>query len=164
MAAKDALEVLIEVLDSQAAQFVEGAPHLHPVIAVRITPMPGRYQPPTAQPTDGPQLGRVVVRVAQDVAHVRRQLVMIPPQQPGCRSTGGDVSGCEFRRQRDPNSRDYCQQMQFPAVNPTMPATLRPVGLSIDGSMRHFAQFPMLLVHTPPLARSTVLSAATARP
>src|SRR5947209_18472473 len=41
--------------------------------------------------------------------------------------------------------------MELPAIDPAMPATLGPVRLGINGRMRDFAGFPMLLVPDAPL-------------
>src|SRR5512135_2020293 len=68
MPAKDALEMLIEVLDRYATQLVEDAPYLYPGVVVRIRPMLGGHQPPAAYRTHGAQQRAVVVLVAQDVA------------------------------------------------------------------------------------------------
>ena len=70
----------------------------------------------------------------------------------------------EVSRQRDPDGSYGGDQVQFPTVDPPMPARLGPMGFGVDGAMRHNAGFAVFLCHTPPLALSTVLSMAAARP
>src|SRR5439155_11666401 len=67
---EDALEVLIEVLDSQRAQLVEDTPHL----STHIIPGPlasvSSHQPPPFEGAYGSQQRGVVVLVSQHIAYI----------------------------------------------------------------------------------------------
>ena len=71
---KDGFELLVEVLNGVGAELVEEAPHLDPVILMRLGAALGRGQ---AQPASGavvPQRGVIIAGVAQQKAHRGRQL------------------------------------------------------------------------------------------
>src|SRR5215207_3467982 len=139
---EDGLEMFIEVLIGHAAQLVEDASDFHPRIGVRVSSSFGGDQKPLGAFACLPDIGSVVVDVSEHeggffwqlLDEVRGHLVV-------CRVGGGE-SGTK----RDPTLTDGDGQVQLPAVNPPVPATLGPVSLGVYGCVGYNARFSVFLV------------------
>ena len=70
---KEGFELLVEVLNGVGAALVEEAPHLDPVILMRLGAALGRGQAPPASGAVVPQRGVIIAGVAQQKAHRGRQ-------------------------------------------------------------------------------------------
>ena len=77
MYVKDALELLVEVLNRNRAQFVKDAAYLHANVSVRIGSWLGSHQIPSSALADLFHIRRIVMLITQNVAHFQRQF----PQQ-----------------------------------------------------------------------------------
>jgi hypothetical protein len=145
MDVEDALEVFVEVLQSQGTEFVEDTAHLAPAISMGMGTMPTGHQFLAPLPTE-PAEGRiVVVDIPQDVAHLQRQFA----HQGRSLLIVCSIGRSELCRQGDPDGGNDCCQMELPAIDPAMPATLGPEGIGIDGDMGDPPGLPMFLVPDP---------------
>jgi hypothetical protein len=87
-------------------------------------------------------------------------------QQRGHPAVGGVGVG-EPCGERYPHASHGACQVQLPAVEPPVPAGLRPSGFGVDGGMCVAPPPPLcpsLVPHSSPGSESTLLSMATARP
>lgn len=143
MRVEDALELAVEVLDGDRAQFVKDPADLDASVGMRIGAAAGSDQ----EATGGGAVvadGRVVVLgVAQDEAGRGRQLV---EQAWGWLVVGGVGRG-QLGGEWDPDGRDGGGQVELPAVDPAgrqgprctalaVPAGLGPAGLGVDRGVR----------------------------
>src|SRR5437870_220147 len=123
MPVEDALEVLVEVLDSQRAQLVEDTSYFLAHIVVGSLSPVSSYQPPLLERANRSQQRCVVVLVSQQVAYVGGQVALVHDDQLASFSTVIGVSRSKFGSQRYPHRGHYSEQMQLPPVHPPMPAT-----------------------------------------
>jgi hypothetical protein len=142
MAVKYPFEVLIKGFNRAGAQFMKDAPDFNPRIGMWIPPIPGGHQRAFVFRTERMQLRRIVMAVAQDNPHVGRQAT----HQAGRDRTVGGIGGRQFRGEGDPDRRYTRREVQFPAIDPPMPARFRLMGVRINGCMRHLASRTILRV------------------
>ena len=146
MSIKDAFEVLIKIFHGDRAELVKDAPHCDPIVDVRVASILGHHQQPVRLLAIFAQIRRVVMAIAQDEADFGRNFA----QQSGSRlivSNSGRGQDKSLGKSDRCNDRD---EMQFPAVDESMPTGFGPVRLGINGGMRHLALFTMLVMPNAP--------------
>src|SRR5919202_3927276 len=142
---EDPFELLIEVLDRRRAQLVEEAAYLHPVVRVRIPPRLRGHQAALVLLTQLAQLHGVVMLVAQDKAYLRRDAT----QQVGSNLIVGHIRGGQLSRHGNPDLGHGRHEVQFPAIDPAMPARLGPMRRRVNRAVGHLAGLTILLVPDP---------------
>jgi hypothetical protein len=148
MSIEDTLELLVEVLDSQRTSLVQYPAHLDTGVSVRVgmslTITGGHQHNPSlsAQPV---KVRVGIVDIAQQEAQCSRQFT---DKSRGFLIVCG-VSGSKNSSQWYPYRRCGGYQVQLPAVNPTVPAGLGPMSLSVNGCVGNLTTQAMLLVPYP---------------
>lgn len=135
---EDALEVLVEALHCQRAQFMEDATNLDTAVGMGIRPTARGDQDLILVLAELPKVRIVVVDIAQDLANLGREF----PEEGGSLLVVGPIGGSKRGSQGDPDGGD----MELPAIDPAVPAALGPVRLGINRGMRDLPCLPMLLV------------------
>src|SRR5437764_12880505 len=83
-----------------------------------------------------------VMTIRQDETHFGGHF----GQEGRGRFTISAIGGSEQSREGKPDACDKGDDVQFPAVDPAMPARFGPVGFGINGSMRHQPLLTMFLM------------------
>jgi hypothetical protein len=78
---------------------------------------------------------RVVMQVAEHEAHLSWQVL----QQRRGELVVGDIGRRELSGEWDPDAGNGADQVQLPAIDPSVPAAVGPVGLGVDAGVRHHA-------------------------
>src|SRR5829696_735877 len=121
MPIEDALEVFVEVFDSQRSQLVEDTPHLPTHIILWPPASVSGHQPPLLEHAYRSQQRSVVMSVSQQVAYVSRQFALTHDYQLAGFSTIISISRGKFGSQRYPNVGHYRDKVQLPPIDPPMP-------------------------------------------
>jgi hypothetical protein len=121
---------------------VEDATHLFADIVVRVRSILGGDQAAVEGLPSLMDVGGIVVEVTQQVASVCRQFLDEGWGHFVVRLVGWG-EGCG---QGNPYRSDGDDDVQLPAIDPTMPARPGPVGLGVNGSMGHHTLVPVFLV------------------
>jgi hypothetical protein len=104
---------------------------LHSVIRVRVGSVVRDDQEAVVSFADCPDVRCVVVPIAKHEACG----IWEPSQEGECEVIVRSVGRGELGGQRDPDAGDDTDEVQLPAVDPSMPATLGPIGFGIDAGM-----------------------------
>src|SRR3970040_332476 len=121
---------------------MENTPNFDTRIGMGIRSILSGDQKASGLLADFAHIGRIVMEITQDKTCLWRQFV-----DQGWRNLViGLVGGCELGAQRDPYRSHNAGDMQFPAVDPAMPARLRPMRLCVNRSMRYFPFFAVFFV------------------
>src|SRR5690348_12624113 len=80
--------------------------------------------------------------IAQDEADFGGNLA----QQSGSRFAIGDIGGSEHCSNGKPDGRNDRNHVEFPAIDPAVPAGFGPLGLRINRGMGQYALLAMLLM------------------
>ena len=118
MPIKDAFEVFIQNFHRDRTEFVKDPSDLHPLIGVRIASIVRGHQQPVSLLTMCAQVGRVVMEITQDETDYCGNF----SQQLRCRLTIRNVGGSQHSGHRKPDRRDDRNDVQFPAIDPAVPA------------------------------------------
>lgn len=120
---EDALEVLVEVFNGNISELMKDPSHFHPVVPVGISSVLCRNKGDAGAVTELLNIGSTVVGVSQEEAGVMREL--------GNEQFGHFIIRCIGRgklcRQRNPNRGYSKDQMELPAVDPSMPTRFGPI-------------------------------------
>src|SRR5712692_4472024 len=82
------------------------------------------------------------MEITQNETHFVRNFA----QQLSRRLTIRDISGSEHSDHRKPDRRDHRDDVQFPTIDPAMPARFGRVGFGIKRGVRKFSLLTMLLM------------------
>lgn len=135
---KDTFELLVKVFDGMGTELVKDSAHGCAWVAVRIGTFAGGNDGLVGGSTGNMQGRIVVVLVVQEITSFGGQF----REQTQGMFIIGDIGGREVSRQRDPDGSYGGDQVQFPPVDPSVPARLGPVGFRVDGGVQHNAGFP----------------------
>src|SRR5215211_1046907 len=114
---------------------MKDASDLSAAIQVWISSPSGRYQLASLLIALNSKFWIIVMRVAQDIAHLLGHLL----QQQRRDFIVCRVGNRQLSRQRYPQRPNADTQMQLPAIPPAVPTTLRPPGLCVYRSMRNLS-------------------------
>ena len=128
MSVKDALEVFIKIFHGDGTELMKDASHLDAIIPMRIASIFGRYQQTVISLTEHMEFRGVVMAISQHEADFGGNFA----QQIGGRLTISDIGRSEHCGHRKPDRRNHRNDMQFLAIDPTMPARLGPMGFRIN--------------------------------
>ena len=142
MPIKDAFEMFMKIFHRDGTQFVKDAPDFDPIVGVGITSIFGRHEEPIGLVTVLVQFRGVVMTIPQHETHFGGHFA----QEGRGRFTISDIGGSEQSREGKPDACDKGDDVQFPAVDPAMPARFGPVGFGINGSVRHQPLLTMFLM------------------
>jgi len=142
MPIKDALEMLVQIFHRDGPQLVKDPADFHAIIGMGVASIRGGHQQPIGLLTVLVQVGRVVMAIPQHEADVGRNLA----QQSGRRLAIGGSGGSQHGSNGKPDRRDDRDDVQFPAVDPAVPARVGPVGFGINRGMGKLPFLAMLLM------------------
>lgn len=128
MPIKDAFEVFIKIFHRDGTEFVKEASDFHAIIGVGIASILRGHQLPIRLVTVLVQVRSVVMEISQGET---------------------DIGGSQNRRDRKPDRFDDGDDVQFPAIDPAMPAGFGPVSLDVNRGMRNFPFLPMRALARP---------------
>src|SRR5258707_13300541 len=100
-------ELLIKILNCRRAQLVKDTPHLYPIVGMWVASMLRCDQDASIFLALLAQLRRVVVTIAQQIAHFGTQAA----EQLRRHLAIGSIGGSQVSRQRDPDRRHRGDQM-----------------------------------------------------
>jgi hypothetical protein len=142
MPIKDAFEIFMKIFHRDGTQFMKEASDLDPRVGVGIPTILGRHEEPICLVTVLVQSRGVVMTIPKHEADFGGHFA----QQSRGRLTVSDIGGSQQSSDREPDRGNDGDHMQFPSIDPAVPARFGPVGFGINRGMGDFPLLAMLLM------------------
>ena len=131
MPIKNAFEMLIKIFKSDGTQLVKSPSDFDTIIRMGIASVLGRNQQAMVLPAQVAEFLSVVVTISQDETDLTWQFA----QQRRRWLVISNLGRRQFRSQGDPDRGYHRDQVQFPAIDPAMPARFGPMRFLINRGM-----------------------------